>query len=106
MFAGICGQSGSRSDSDIEGGAALGIEPARSLAGRHDAVRGGYFYEHVTKGDRKYLTFGLGLKYRVFGLDVSYLLSVKRQSPLANTLRFTMRFIFEKLKKNEAPVEG
>ena len=70
------------------------------------AVRGGYFYEHVTKGDRKYLTFGLGLKYRVFGLDVSYLLSVKRQSPLANTLRFTMRFIFEKLKKSAPPVEG
>lgn len=70
------------------------------------AVRGGYFHEHVTKGDRKYVTFGLGLKYRVFGLDVSYLLSVKRQSPLANTLRFTMRFIFEKLKKTETPVEG
>lgn len=70
------------------------------------AVRAGYFHEHVTKGDRKYLTFGLGLKYSKFGLDVSYLLSVKRQSPLANTLRFTMRFIFEKLKKQETPVEG
>lgn len=70
------------------------------------AVRGGYFYEHVTKGDRKYLTFGLGLKYRVFGLDVSYLLSVKKTSPLANTLRFTMRFIFEKLKKSEPTLEG
>jgi hypothetical protein len=70
------------------------------------AVRAGYFNEHVTKGDRKYLTFGLGLKYRVFGLDVSYLLSVKRASPLANTLRFTMRFIFEKLKKSEPSIEG
>ena len=67
------------------------------------AVRGGYFHEHVTKGDRKYVTFGLGLKYKVFGLDISYLLSVKKQSPLANTLRFTMRFIFEKLKKSETP---
>lgn len=69
------------------------------------AVRGGYFHEHVTKGDRKYVTFGLGLKYKVFGLDISYLLSVKKQSPLANTLRFTMRFIFEKLKKAETPTD-
>lgn len=71
------------------------------------AVRTGYFFEHVTKGDRKYLTFGLGLKYSKFGLDVSYLLSVKRNSPLANTLRFSLRFIFEKLKsKTDTPVEG
>lgn len=71
------------------------------------AVRGGYFFEHVTKGDRKYVTFGLGLKYSKFGLDVSYLLSVKRNSPLANTLRFTLRFIFEKLKaKTDTPSEG
>lgn len=71
------------------------------------AVRTGYFFEHVTKGDRKYLTFGLGLKYSKFGLDVSYLLSVKRQSPLANTLRFSLRFIFEKLKtKTDTPSEG
>jgi len=71
------------------------------------AVRGGYFFEHVTKGDRKYVTFGLGVKYSKFGLDVSYLLSVKRNSPLANTLRFTLRFIFEKLKaKTDTPSEG
>lgn len=71
------------------------------------AVRGGYFFEHVTKGDRKYLTFGLGIKYSKFALDVSYLLAVKRQSPLANTLRFSLRFIFEKLKtKTDSGSEG
>ncbi len=72
------------------------------------AVRGGFFYENVTKGDRKYLTFGLGLKYSKFAIDVSYLLAVKRLSPLANTLRFSLRFIFEKLKsKTDAPsIEG
>lgn len=71
------------------------------------AARGGYFFEHVTKGDRKYVTFGLGVKYSKFGLDVSYLLSVKRNSPLANTLRFTLRFIFDKLKtKSDPTLEG
>lgn len=56
------------------------------------AVRTGFFYEHRTKGNRQYLNFGIGFKYNMFGIDVSYLASVSgRQSPLANTLRFTLR---------------
>ena len=34
----------------------------------------GYFHEHDTKGGRKYLTFGSGVKYNVFN-DFSYLIS-------------------------------
>jgi hypothetical protein len=56
------------------------------------ALRGGYFYEHENKGNRKYVTFGAGLKMNVFGLDFSYLLPVSRSNPLQNTLRFTLSF--------------
>ena len=37
------------------------------------AVRSGYFSENRYKGDRKFLTLGLGLKYKVLGVNVSYL---------------------------------
>ncbi len=59
------------------------------------ALRGGYFYESKTKGNRQYFNIGVGLKYNNFGLDFSYLAAVGgRNSPLANTLRFTLRFTF------------
>jgi hypothetical protein len=54
-------------------------------------ARAGYFYEDKTKGNRKYFTVGLGIKYNVFGLNFSYLVpsgaGVSR-NPLSNTLRF------------------
>jgi hypothetical protein len=56
------------------------------------ALRGGYFYEHENKGNRKYVTFGAGLKMNVFGLDFSYLMPISRSNPLQNTLRFTLSF--------------
>jgi hypothetical protein len=57
------------------------------------AFRAGYYYEHPTKGNRQFLTAGLGLKYNVFGLNVSYLVPTSNQrSPLDNTLRFTLVF--------------
>ncbi len=60
------------------------------------AVRAGYFYEHERKGNRKYFTAGVGLKLNVFSIDFSYLIpSGGRTSPLANTMRFTLGFIFE-----------
>jgi hypothetical protein len=58
------------------------------------AIRGGYFHEHETKGNRKYFTVGMGLRLNVFSLDFSYLIPVKQQNPLANTLRFTLGFEF------------
>jgi hypothetical protein len=62
------------------------------------AARFGYFHEHKTKGNRQFFTVGAGLKYSKFTLDVSYLISVNRQNPLAKTLRFTLRFSFDSLK--------
>lgn len=55
------------------------------------AVRGGFFYEAYNKGNRKFLNFGVGLKYNKFGIDISYLASLTQNSPLANTLRFSLR---------------
>lgn len=56
------------------------------------AVRGGYFHEHYTKGGRQFFTAGIGIQYNMFCFDFSYLMSLKRNSPLANTMRFTIRF--------------
>jgi len=59
------------------------------------AVRAGYFNEHVQKGNRKFLTVGLGLKYNIFGLNFSYLIPTTNQrNPLDNTLRFSLIFDF------------
>lgn len=59
------------------------------------AVRAGYFSEHATKGGRKFLTVGVGLKYNIFGLNFSYLVPTTNQrNPLDNTLRFSLLFDF------------
>jgi hypothetical protein len=75
------------------------------------AVRAGYFHESSTKGNRKFFTAGLGLRYSVFGLDFSYLIPTSNQrNPLDNTLRFTLVFSFDKLGKDKnaetSPVDG
>lgn len=66
------------------------------------AVRAGYFNEHSTKGNRKYLTAGVGIKYNVFGLNFSYLIPTSSQkNPLDNTLRFSLMFEFDKTKASK-----
>jgi len=64
------------------------------------ALRTGYFYENPDKGDRRYLTVGAGYKYQDFGLDFSYLIASQSTSPLANTLRFTLRYSFSSRPKD------
>jgi len=58
------------------------------------AIRAGYNYQSPMKGDSRYFTMGLGLKYNVFNIDFSYLLANAQTSPLANTLRFSLLFNF------------
>jgi len=60
-------------------------------------VRGGYFYENATKGNRKYFTLGAGFKYNVFALDFSYLIPTSQRNPMQNTLRFTLVFNFDQV---------
>lgn len=56
------------------------------------SVRGGYFQESKNKGDRKYFSAGLGLRYQVFGLDISYLIPKEQNHPLGQTLRLSLLF--------------
>jgi hypothetical protein len=60
-------------------------------------ARAGYFYEDPTKGNRKYFSFGLGLKYNVIGINFSYLVPSGNgvtRNPLSNTMRFGLVFDF------------
>lgn len=69
------------------------------------AARVGYFYETKDKGNRKYMTLGLGFRsQKSFGIDVAYLVPTNgRDNPLAETLRFTLMFqIHEKIEKEES----
>ena len=59
------------------------------------ALRAGYFYENKEKGNRRYFTAGLGLKYNVFGFNFAYLAptgSGVSRNPLSNTIRFSVLF--------------
>ena len=65
------------------------------------AVRAGYYYESPRKGDRQFLTVGLGIKYNVFGMNLSYLVPTNnRKGPLDNTLRFSLMYDFGKDSAN------
>lgn len=68
------------------------------------ALRAGYFYENKYKGNRRYFTTGVGIKYNVFELNFSYLVpsgSGVSQNPLSNTLRFSLVFDFNNTGSSE-----
>ena len=70
-------------------------------------VRAGYFHESKYKGNRQFMTLGVGLKYNIFNIDVSYLFATNGQTnPLANTLRFTLSFDFASFNKQEIKNQG
>ena len=57
------------------------------------ALRAGFFNENETKGARKFFSLGAGFKYSTINIDMSYLFSASKvQSPLENTLRFSLSF--------------
>lgn len=67
------------------------------------AARIGYHYESPLKGARRFMTVGIGVKYNVFGLNISYLVPTSNfRSPLDNTLRFGMNFDITAFKENQA----
>lgn len=59
------------------------------------ALRAGYFYENPNNGNRKYMTLGAGVRVNIIGIDFSYIYA-EQNSPLANTMRFSMLVNFEK----------
>lgn len=71
------------------------------------AGRLGYFLEAKDKGNRKYLTTGVGVRYDKFGLDIAYLVPTnKRENALAETIRFTLMMTFKaKQKEDESVVD-
>lgn len=64
------------------------------------AIRGGYFHENETKGNRKYFTAGAGFRLKMFTIDFSYLMPTAQNHPLAHTLRFSISFDINSLKAN------
>jgi hypothetical protein len=71
-------------------------------------ARAGYFYEHSYKGNRKFLTTGVGFKYHIFNINLSYVVpsgqSINR-NPLSNTLRFALLFDLDKASKSKKASE-
>jgi hypothetical protein len=58
------------------------------------AARIGYFYEANDKGGRKYLTTGVGARYRGLAFDLAYVIPANSQNnALVETLRFTLMFV-------------
>ena len=58
-------------------------------------ARAGYHYEDASQGGVRYLTLGLGLKYNVIDINLSYLVpsgAGVTQNPLSNTIRFGLAF--------------
>lgn len=65
------------------------------------AARAGYFYEAESKGGRQYFSLGVGLRYQKFGVDFSYLIPGEQNHPLAETIRFSLLFNFDKDEKED-----
>lgn len=62
-------------------------------------LRGGYYYEHANKGNRKYFALGAGFALNVLRLDASYMMATAQTSPLDQTLRFSLTFDMDGLKE-------
>lgn len=63
--------------------------------------RTGYYYENPNKGNRKYFSVGVGLKFNAMDLNFSYLVpsgSGTNRNPLSNTLRFSLAFDFGRVE--------
>lgn len=105
LLSGVFGSFG-----DAEDGASEELNEVTVSAGAEYwyndtfAARVGYFLESEEKGNRKYLTMGLGFRYQVFGIDFAYLVPKQQEHPLAETLRFTLLFNFDKNSKDEQSV--
>jgi hypothetical protein len=61
------------------------------------AFRSGYFHEHATKGNRKFITGGLGFGYKVFRFDIARIFPLDKNSPFRSTfsVNFSLRFDME-----------
>ena len=63
------------------------------------ALRFGYFHENNDKGARRFITMGAGIIYNNFSVDFSYISTVEQNHPLAETMRFSVAFLFDKIEE-------
>ena len=64
------------------------------------SLRFGYFNENAYKGNRKYFAFGAGFNIRnAFRLDAAYLVSTVQSNPLDQTLRLSVGFDMDGIRK-------
>lgn len=66
------------------------------------SARFGYHHNHENKGNLKYASAGLGIKYQMINVDASYIFTVGQansNSALANTVRITLGFDLGKFIK-------
>jgi len=96
LFSGMLGSFG-----DAQGGIGEELKEVSISFGaeywydKQFAFRGGYYYESSEKGNRRFFTVGAGIKYNVFGINLSYLIPTSViPNPLDNTLRFSLLFDF------------
>jgi hypothetical protein len=61
-------------------------------------LRGGYYYESKFAGNRQYFGLGAGFKLQVIKIDASYMIATAQNSPLDQTLRFTLSFDMDGIK--------
>jgi len=93
-----------KSFSDAPGGASEELKEIMwSVGGEYSYqdqffIRGGYFYENPSKGNRQYFSVGAGFKLTSFQLDVAYLISTVPSNPLDQTLRFSLSFDMDGLR--------
>ncbi len=61
-------------------------------------LRAGYYHEDKYKGNRQYFGLGAGFALNVLRLDAAYMIATAQNSPLDQTLRFTLSFDMDGLK--------
>ncbi len=61
-------------------------------------LRGGYYYESKFAGNRQYFGLGAGFALQVIKIDASYMIATAQNSPLDQTLRFTLSFDMDGIK--------
>lgn len=61
-------------------------------------ARTGFYYDSKRKGNRRYMTFGAGLKYNMLQLDIAYYVPFTSQDPMANTVKLSLAMYFGESK--------
>ncbi len=62
-------------------------------------LRAGYYHESQYKSNRQYFGIGAGFSLNVLRLDASYMIATAQQSPLDQTLRFSLTFDMDGLRE-------